>query len=241
MSDLNTAASPAATAATEAPTATAATTKPGKSKGLSIFNRVTFIVAALLAVLTIAMLVATAMAAKSATNMRDEAHTTLQQAGEELAPYWCSQITPDNVAKFDELRELYLGVSETAQNAVDQQCQKKVTINDLVANNDPNGAFETTSECTINASSTKITCTATVKANDTIKKDLTSFSSTTVTLDMTVRTTNNAFTSKGYDVGDVATLTVDSNGTGSTQFEIPYDPTWGEYYKIGVKSFYPNE
>ena len=60
MSDLNTAASPAATAATEAPTATAATTKPGKSKGLSIFNRVTFIVAALLAVLTIAMLVATA-------------------------------------------------------------------------------------------------------------------------------------------------------------------------------------
>ena len=187
------------------------------------------------------MLVATAMAAKSATNMRDEAHTTLQQAGEELAPYWCSQITPENVAKFDELRELYLGVSETAQNAVDQQCQKKVTINDLVANNDPNGAFETTSECTINASSTKITCTATVKANDTIKKDLTSFSSTTVTLDMTVRATNNAFTSKGHDINNVAIVTLDSSGNGSTLIEAPYDPTWGEYYKINVSSFYPNE
>ena len=50
MSDLNTA------AATTAPVAPA---KPGKSKGLSIYNRVAFIVAALLAVLTIAMLVAT--------------------------------------------------------------------------------------------------------------------------------------------------------------------------------------
>ena len=132
-------------------------------------------------------------------------------------------------------------MSETAQNAVDQQCQKKVTINDLVANNDPNGAFETTSECTINASSTKITCTATVKANDTIKKDLASFSSTTVTLDMTVRATNNAFTSKGHDINNVAIVTLDSSGNGSTLIEAPYDPTWGEYYKINVSSFYPNE
>lgn len=241
MSDLNTTVTPAATAATEAPTATAATTKPAKSKGLSIFNRVTFIVAALLAVLTIAMLVATAMTTKSATNMRDEAQATREQAGQELASYWCSQITPENVAKFDDLRELYLGVSETAQHAVDQQCQKKVTISDLVANNDPNSAFDTTSECTINASRTKITCTATVKANDTIKKDLASFSSTTVTLDMTVRATNNAFTSKGHDINNVAIVTLDSSGNGSTLIEAPYDPTWGEYYKITVSSFYPNE
>ena len=232
MSDPNT------TAANTAPVAPA---KPGKSKGLSIFNRVTFIVAALLAVLTIAMLVATAMAAKSATNMRDEAHTTLQQAGEELAPYWCSQITPENVAKFDELRDLYLGVSETAQNAVDQQCQKKVTITDLVTNNDPNGAFDTTSQCTINASSTKITCTATVTANDTIKKDLASFSSTTVTLQMSMQTTSSKLTSKGHDLGEVATVDVDRSGTGKTQFTVPYDPTWGEYYKVDVKSFFPNE
>ena len=132
-------------------------------------------------------------------------------------------------------------MSETAQHAVDQQCQKKVTISDLVANNDPNAAFETTSECTINASSTKITCTATVKANDTIKKDLASFSSTTVTLDMTVRATNNAFTSKGHDINNVAIVTLDSSGNGSTLIEAPYDPTWGEYYKITVSSFYPNE
>ena len=230
MSDLNTA------AATTAPVAPA---KPGKSKGLSIYNRVAFIVAALLAVLTIAMLVATAMTAKSATNMRDEAQSTHEQAGQELASYWCSQITPENVAKFDELRDLYLGVSETAQSAVDQQCRKKVTINDLVATTDPNGAFDTTSECTINASSTKITCNVT--ANDTIKKDLASFSSTTVTLDMTLRTTNSALTSKGHDINNVAIVTVDASGNGSTLIEIPYDPTWGEYYKITASSFYPNE
>ena len=215
--------------------------KPGKSKGLSIFNRVAFIVAALLAVLTIAMLVATAMTAKSATNMRDEAQSTREQAGQELASYWCSQITPENVAKFDELRDLYLGVSETAQSAVKQQCQKKVTINDLVATTDPNGAFDTTSECTINASGTKIACTATVTANDTIKKNLASFSSTTVTLQMSLQTTSSKLTSKGHDVGEVATVDVDSSGTGKTQFTVPYDPTWGEYYKVDVKSFFPNE
>ena len=232
MSDLNTA------AATTAPVAPA---KPGKSKGLSIYNRVAFIVAALLAVLTIAMLVATAMTAKSATNMRDEAQSTHEQAGQELASYWCSQITPENVAKFDELRDLYLGVSETARNAVDQQCQKKVTITDLVTNNDPNGAFDTTSACTINAPSTKITCTATVTANDTIKKDLASFSSTTVTLQMSMQTTSSKLTSKGHDLGEVATVDVDRSGTGKTQFTVPYDPTWGEYYKVDVKSFFPNE
>ena len=105
--------------------------------------------------MTAIMLLLTVQASRSAVNMRDEAAATLKQAGEEFAPYWCSQITPENVAKFDELRDLYLGVSETAQNAVDQQCQKKVTITDLVTNNDPNGAFDTTSQCTINASSTK--------------------------------------------------------------------------------------
>ena len=228
MSDPNT------TAANTAPVAPA---KPGKSKGLSIFNRVAFIVAALLAVLTIAMLVATAMTTKSAANMRDEAQATREQAGQELASYWCSQITPENVAKFDELRDLYLGVSETAQNAVDQQCQKKVTV----TNNDPNGAFDTTSQCTINASSTKITCTATVTANDTIKKDLASFSSTTVTLQMSMQTTSSKLTSKGHDLGEVATVDVDRSGTGKTQFTVPYDPTWGEYYKVDVKSFFPNE
>ena len=232
MSDPNT---------TAANTVPVATTKPGKSKGLSIFNRVAFIVAALLAVLTIAMLVATAMTTKSAANMRDEAQATREQAGQELAAYWCAQITPENVAKFDELRDLYLGVSETAQNAVDQQCQKKVTITDLVTNNDPNGAFDTTSQCTINASSTKITCTATVTANDTIKKDLASFSSTTVTLQMSMQTTSSKLTSKGHDLGEVATVDVDRSGTGKTQFTVPYDPTWGEYYKVDVKSFFPNE
>lgn len=232
MSDPNT---------TAANTAPVAPTKPGKSKGLSIFNRVAFIVAALLAVLTIAMLVATAMTTKSAANMRDEAQVTREQAGQELASYWCAQITPENVAKFDELRDLYLGVSETAQNAVDQQCQKKVTITDLVTNNDPNGAFDTTSQCTINASSTKITCTATVTANDTIKKDLASFSSTTVTLQMSMQTTSSKLTSKGHDLGEVATVDVDRSGTGKTQFTVPYDPTWGEYYKVDVKSFFPNE
>lgn len=236
MSDLNTA------AATDAPTATVAPAKPGKSKGLTLFNRLAFIIAALLALMTAIMLLLTVQASRSAVNMRDEAAATLKQAGEEFAPYWCSQITPENVKKFDDLRIEFVAMDSGIQSAVKEQCYKKTVINDLVANNKPNEAFSTEeSECVANESHTALTCSVTVKASENMKKGLAMLSSATVTLDMTVRTTNNAFTSKGYDVGDVATLTVDSNGTGSTQFEIPYDPTWGEYYKIGVKSFYPNE
>lgn len=235
MSDLNTA------AATEAPTATVAPAKPGKSKGLTLFNRLAFIIAALLALMTAIMLLLTVQASRSAVNMRDEAHTTLQQAGEELAPYWCSQITPDNVKNFDDLYSLYLDVNDEVRSIVKQQCEKKVIINNLVANNTPNEAFDTTSECVIGESDSTLACTATVTANDSVKKELAAFPSTTVTLTMKIHTTSSWITSKGYDVGEVGTITIDSSGTGTTQFEIPYDPTWGRYYEIKLKRFYPNE
>ena len=236
MSDLNTA------AATVAPTATVAPAKPGKSKGLTLFNRLAFIIAALLALMTAIMLLLTVQASRSAVNMRDEAAATLKQAGEEFAPYWCSQITPENVKKFDDLHTELVTMDSEIQGAVKEQCYKKTVINDLVASNSPGEAFDTsTNECTINGPSTTITCSVTVKASEDMKNGLAMLSSATVTLDMTVRTTNNALTSKGHKIDNVATLTVDSNGNGSTLFTIPYDPTWGEYYKISATSFYPNE
>lgn len=235
MSDLNTA------AATEAPTATVAPAKPGKSKGLTLFNRLAFIIAALLALMTAIMLLLTVQASRSAVNMRDEAAATLKQAGEEFAPYWCSQITPENVKKFDDLRTELVTMDDEIQSAVKEQCYKKTVINDLVANNTPNEAFDTTSECVIGESDSTLACTATVTANDSVKKELAAFPSTTVTLTMKIHTTSSWITSKGYDVGEVGTITIDSSGTGTTQFEIPYDPTWGRYYEIKLKRFYPNE
>ena len=235
MSDLNTA------AATEAPTAPVAPAKPGKRKGLNHFNRLAFIIAALLALMTAIMLLLTVQASRSAVNMRDEAAATLKQAGEQFAPYWCSQITPENVKKFDDLRTELVTMDDEIQSAVKEQCYKKTVINDLVANNTPNEAFDTTSECTIGESDTTLACTATVTANDSVKKELAAFPSTTVTLTMKIHTTSSWITSKGYDVGEVGTITIDSSGTGTTQFEIPYDPTWGRYYEIKLKRFYPNE
>ena len=204
------------------PNTTASTpSKPSKSAGLSFYNRFACGAAALLALATAMILVSTSQASQSARDTRDEAHTTLQQAGEELAPYWCSQITPDNVKNFDDLYSLYLDVNDEVRNTVKQQCEKKVIINNLVANNTPNEAFDT--------------------ANDSVKKELAAFPSTTVTLTMKIHTTSSWITSKGYDVGEVATINIDSSGTGTTQFEIPYDPTWGRYYEIKLKRFYPNE
>ena len=91
-------------------TTTSGLAKPSKSAGLSFYNRFACGAAALLALATAMILVSTSQASQSARDTRDEAHTTLQQAGEELAPYWCSQITPDNVKNFDDLYSLYLDV-----------------------------------------------------------------------------------------------------------------------------------
>ena len=215
--------------------------KPSKSAGLSFYNRFACGATVLLALATAMVLVSTAQASQSARDLRDEAHTTLQQAGEELAPYWCSQITPDNIQNFDDLYSLYLTADDEIQSIVKQQCETKVRINDLVANNNPNEAFDTSSECTIGESDSTLACTATVTANGSVKKELAAFPSTTVTLTMKIHTTSSWITSKGYDVGEVATINIDSSSTGTTQFEIPYDPTWGRYYEIKLKRFYPNE
>mgnify|MGYP001790799992 CR=1 FL=1 len=222
-------------------TTTSGLAKPSKSAGLSFYNRFACGAAALLALATAMILVSTSQASQSARDTRDEAHTTLQQAGEELAPYWCSQITPENVKKFDDLRTELVTMDDEIQSAVKEQCYKKTVINDLVANNTPNEAFDTTSECVIGESDSTLACTATVTANDSVKKELAAFPSTTVTLTMKIHTTSSWITSKGYDVGEVGTITIDSSGTGTTQFEIPYDPTWGRYYEIKLKRFYPNE
>lgn len=216
--------------------------KPAKSRGLSYYNRFACCAAVLLACATTMILFSTKQSAQSAEDMRNKAQATLQQAGEEFAPYWCAQITPDNVNQFESLHSEFISVDSEVQNIVKQQCAKQVIINDLVANNSPASAFDTeASECIINASSTTMACTVNVTANDNVKKGLAMLSSATVTLKMSMHTTNSWLTSKGYEVGEVATVTVDSNGTGSAQFEIPYDPTWGEYYKISATSFYPNE
>ena len=194
--------------------------KPAKSRGLSYYNRFACCAAVLLACATAMILFSTKQSAQSAEDMRNEAQATLQQAGEEFAPYWCAQITPDNVKQFESLHSEFISVDSEVQNTVKQQCAKQVIIN---------------------ASSTTMACTVNVTANDNVKKGLAMLSSATVTLKMSMHTTNSWLTSKGYEVGEVATVTVDSNGTGSAQFEIPYDPTWGEYYKISATSFYPNE
>ena len=159
-------------------TTTSGPAKPSKSAGLSLYNRFACGAAALLALATAMILVSTSQASQSARDMRDEAHATLQQAGEELAPYWCSQITPDNVKNFDDLYSLYLDVNDEVRSIVKQQCEKKVIINDLVANNTPNEAFDTTSECVIGESDSTLACTATVTANDSVKKELAAFPST---------------------------------------------------------------
>ena len=215
--------------------------KPAKSRGLSYYNRFACGAAALLAFATGMILFSTQQSAQSAEDMRNEAHATLQQAGEELAPYWCSQITPDNKAKFEELYDLYLDGGDEIQAIVNQQCQTEVAIAKVVSRHTPNVAFDASSECIINQNETKVACTVTVTASDSLKSDLAPFSSTSLTLKMGFSTISIGILPPTHDVGDVSALTMDSSGTATTQFELDYDPSWGQNYAIYVKSFYPNK
>ena len=44
-----------------------------------------------------------------------------------------------------------------------------------------------------------------------------------------------------HKIDNVATVTLDSSGSGTVEFDADYDPSWGQKYGIGAVPFFPNE
>ena len=42
-------------------------------------------------------------------------------------------------------------------------------------------------------------------------------------------------------IDNVATMTLDSSGSGTMSFDVPFDVSWGTAYDIQVTSYFPNE
>ena len=70
---------------------------------------------------------------------------------------------------------------------------------------------------------------------------LANYSSTTATLRMRVADSQTSLVTQPHVIDNVATVTLDSSGSGTVTFDVPVDPSWGSAYDIQVSSFFPNE
>lgn len=216
--------------------------KPAKSKGMSIYNCVTSILLIVFLAVTITMAVLTQQRASATRNTREEARSVREQAAQLAAPRWCEQVTAEHADAMEELYDQYYDASTTVRVAIDKQCAKRVNAVKLIHANPAGGSFDTeTNSCSISESGTTASCTVEVKANDTLRAKLATFSSTTVTLKMWFDHRKMFVANPDKEIENVATVTLDSTGMATVDFEVPYDSSWGEYYGLGVSSFFPNE
>ena len=250
MSDQHTPA-PAAAAAPAplgATTPARETSKPAKSKGLSIFNRVALALLVIFLALTIGLFAGAAQRNKATEQMRDEIETvrdqTEQVAAASIAPAWCEKVTAANADGMKDIYQEYDHASRQVKDAIDKQCATRVDIARMVSSQQADAAFDTSnSTCAIAASGTSIHCSVDVKpASDGVKSQLAKFSSTTVTLEMWFDDGPLSITfNPKHKIDNVATVTLDSSGSGTVEFDADYDPSRGQKYGIGAVSFFPNE
>ena len=158
------------------------------------------------------------------------------------ATSWCDQITSENADKMSTLFRDYDAASSQQKGEIERQCNKKVAVAKLISSHDPTEAFIVTSECTVNESENTASCTATVATNPyTLGQGLSFYSATTATLRMRVATTPTNLVTDPHVIDNVATITLDSSGSGTTSFDVPIDINWGTAYDIQVTSYFPNE
>ena len=127
MSDQHTPApsTPAAPAPLGATTPARETSKPAKSKGLSIFNRVALTLIVVLLALTIGLFAGAAQRNKATERMRDEIETvrdqTEQVAAASIAPAWCEKVTAANADGMKDIYQEYNHASQQVKDAIDKQ------------------------------------------------------------------------------------------------------------------------
>ena len=180
--------------------------------------------------------------------MRDEIETVRDQseqvAAASIAPAWCEKVTAANADGMKDIYQEYDHASRQVKDAIDKQCATRVDIARMVSSQQADAAFDTSnSTCAIAASGTSIHCSVDVKpASDGVKSQLAKFSSTTVTLEMWFDDGPLSITfNPKHKIDNVATVTLDSSGSGTVEFDADYDPSWGQKYGIGAVSFFPNE
>lgn len=225
--------------ATQAPVTVA--TKAPKSKGLSIYNRVALILLLILVIATTTLFTLAVQKTKAQKNMQAEIQTVEDQRDALAAPEWCKQVTPDNVEKVDELYSDYYELSSAAQEAVKKECKDRVDAVQLLKSNDAENTFTVDSDCALDDAQKTLHCSVDISAaSDTLKSKLAPFSKTDLTLKILFNQSQFVLGNPDHVIDDVATATMTNGEKTTVEFTIPFDESWGPYYKVKVTSYFPN-
>lgn len=226
--------------ATPAPVTVA--TKAPKSKGLSMYNRIAFVLLLVLIAATTTLLTLAVQKTKAVQDIQAEIPTVREQADALTATAWCEQVTPDNIDKIDELYSKYDNLSATAQEATKKECQERVDVVQLLKFQDAEDAFKVDSTCELDDAQTTLHCTADVSpASDTIKTKLEAFPTTDLTFQIWFDDTQFVVGTPDHVTENVTTATMTKGEKVSLEFTTPYDPSWGSHYKVEVTKFFPHE
>ena len=213
-----------------------------KVRGLTIVNRILAFIVVVSAIAMITLFSMTLSLNGKVKSLASDTENTKRRTLEIKATSWCDQITSENADKMSTLFRDYDAASSQQMLEIERQCNKKVAVAKLISSHDPTEAFIVTSECTVNESENTASCTATVATNPyTLGQGLSFYSATTATLRMRVADTPTNLLTDPHVIDNVATMTLDSSGSGTMSFDVPFDISWGTAYDIQVTSYFPNE
>ena len=212
-----------------------------KVRSLSIINRILALIAIISAITMITLFSQAVSRNNEVESLTKATENAKNQTLEVRATNWCNQITSENADKMSTLYRDYNAASSQQQRKIDSECKKKVAVAELVSLKDPTEAFVVTSECTVNESEDAASCTATVTPDPhTMGMRLSMYSATTATLRMRIADTHSNLPTQSHVIDNAATMTLDSSGSGTISFDVPFDISWGTAYDIQVTSFFPN-
>ena len=213
-----------------------------KVRGLSIINRILALIVIISAIAMITLFSQAVSRNNEVKSLKSATENTKRRTLEIKATSWCDQITSENADKMSSLFRDYDAASSDQKLEIERQCKQKVTVAKLISSHDPTEAFIVTSECTVNESEDTANCTATVTPNPhTLGMGLSFYSATTATLRMRVADTPTNLLTTRHVIDNVTTMTLDSSGSGTISFDVPFDISWGTAYDIQVSSYFPNE
>ena len=213
-----------------------------KVRGLTIVNRILALIVIVSAVAMITLFSMTLSLNGKVTSLASDTENAKRRTLEIKATSWCDQITSENADNVAGLFAIYESGLPDVKREIDRQCEKRVSIAQMLAQQSPMNAFDVDHECTVNDAVDGVSCTVTVTPrSSTMKKRLEVFSSTTIMMRMRVANTPTNLLTDPHVIDNVATMTLDSSGSGTTSFDVPIDINWGTAYDIQVTSYFPNE
>ncbi len=209
-------------------------------KGMTPLNKVLAIIAVAMAAITAIFGALAGLRFYQARQMNTEAERVTAQATSIRVSSWCAKVTPDSIPRIDEIYGEYRAFEQEMRDAVDAECPGRVNAAYMMSTYRAADMFTASIECKTIKDNTAVSCTGTVTTKTEKVPSLANYSNTTVKLSLDVGTSQ-SFILPQHSTPDVVTVTVPPSGSTTVEFETSYDSAWGDFYKVPVTSFFPND